>query len=199
MGECINYQTKELTRELASWGYGLGEYGHSAEHPKPIKPIEELIMEILTKNPDPRYILGIPVIIAKNKVDYEKLLTLAEQKNTLRRIGYLLEVTREVAERNIMSEGIEKYIEEAYALVSNLSEESLYPYTPKEKEIYHHHVTEEGNELAVKWKVFTWGGLETIKDKFELYNDNPSPNYISPKSAWRYLRKLQNKTGESCR
>lgn len=196
MGECINYQTKELTRELASWGYGLGEYGHSVEHPKPIKPIEELIMEILTKNPDPRYILGIPVIIAKNKVDYEKLLALAEKNDALRRVGYLLDVTQNISKDRILLLNIETFIQKAYdSLNDSMPEESLYPDSEETKRNLMNIYLDKNNSVAIKWKVFTLNEVDDIKDVFQLYTEGPRD---SSEQILAFMRKKYSKRGVDC-
>ncbi len=187
MGECMNYQTEELTRELASLGYALGEYENNAEQLKPATLIEELIIKILTKNPDPRYILGIPVIIAKNNVDYEKLLSLAEQNHALRRVGYLLDITQNVSNNRIYLPNIETAIYKAYdSLKIEMPEESLSDFSERSKSIYRELALEKDERgIAVKWKVFTLTSLENITKKFELYNDLPSKSKMDKLSFMR--------------
>lgn len=166
----VESQTPELTRELASYGFELGDYDES-NPPESTMPVEELIIRILAKNPDPRYILGIPVIIAKNKVDYQRLIDLARQNSTLRRVGYLLDITNIVSEGRIPLNGIERHVQEAFnELNESMPEEELCPWQEDSKERFRDLANEKDKErIAAKWKVFTLNELEDIKDKFQLY------------------------------
>lgn len=193
MGEYVDYQTEELTRELASQGYGLGEYGHSTEQPKSTMSIEELIIKVLTTNPDPRYILGIPVIIAKNKVDYEKLLVLAEQTRVLRRIGYLLDITQNVSKNRIPVENIGSCVQKAYlSLNDSMPEENLYPDSEETKRSLRDIYLAKNNSIAIKWKVFTLNEIDNIKDVFQLYTEGPRD---SSEQILAFMRKKYSKKG----
>ncbi len=88
----MSYQTKGLTDELAASGFPLGNHSVGNRMSVEKKNIEYLIIKILNGNPDPRYVEGIPIIIYFNKLDYDKLLSLAD--NTLKqKLGYVLEIT----------------------------------------------------------------------------------------------------------
>ena len=54
-------------------------------------PIEELIINILIKHPQARFIEAIPIILIKNKIDKFRLLELASNYGIKNKIGYLLE------------------------------------------------------------------------------------------------------------
>lgn len=75
--------------------YNLDSYGYSMISLKKKKarkiPIEELIARILIKNPNPRFIEAIPILMIKNRIDKFRLLELASNYNIKNKIGYLLE------------------------------------------------------------------------------------------------------------
>jgi len=75
--------------------YNLSLYGYeliSLRRKRAIKiGLEELIIQILVKYPEVRYIEAIPILIVKNKIDKFKLLEFASNYSIKNKIGYLLE------------------------------------------------------------------------------------------------------------
>ncbi len=78
--------------------FNLSRYGYDILTLKKIKKQEHLILEdlialIIIKNPKPRFIEAIPILLLKNKIDKFKLAELGFKYNICSQLGYLLEIT----------------------------------------------------------------------------------------------------------
>ena len=78
-----------LAQNFARYGFPMMHDGvETAE-----LPIEELIVRTLKEMPNPRIILGIPIILFKNSVDVTKLYGLAIAQDLVNQVGWILEET----------------------------------------------------------------------------------------------------------
>ncbi|MBI4440012.1 hypothetical protein HY638_03495 [Candidatus Woesearchaeota archaeon] len=104
-----DYQTLDITVGLGRYGYDLrltdktrAELKRVEEGTeKPLKQfgIEEIVVTILAENPDPEYIGGIPVILAKNPVDYGALVERAKEMGAVKKLGWILSVAKQCYEK----------------------------------------------------------------------------------------------------
>tara|TARA_Y100000310_G_C20681161_1_gene816027 strand:+ start:2726 stop:3379 length:654 start_codon:yes stop_codon:yes gene_type:complete len=78
-----------ITTNLKLYGYPL--LGLESKRTKKL-PLEELIILIITKYPQARYIESIPILLLKNKIDGMRLLDLASEHGIKNQIGYLLDI-----------------------------------------------------------------------------------------------------------
>lgn len=56
--------------------------------------VEDLVVEILQKAREPRCVEGIPVLLAKNPVDFDYLLRRAEEEGLHNAVGWILDEAR---------------------------------------------------------------------------------------------------------
>jgi len=82
------------TKKYECFAHNLYRFGfpmtHNGTNTANIK-IEELIIRILAEIPDPRFILGIPVIMHKNKIDIDKIYKLSIKYDVINPVGWILE------------------------------------------------------------------------------------------------------------
>ncbi|MBN2423365.1 hypothetical protein JXB41_09140 [Candidatus Woesearchaeota archaeon] len=111
--EKINRPDKSLEKKII---YNLNKYGYTLitimklKKQKIIK-IEDLIGIIITKQPKPRYIEAIPVILLKNKIDLFKLAEVAFKYNIKNQIGYLVETAIIIAKKLKIKHDLNKILE----------------------------------------------------------------------------------------
>ncbi|MBI4145856.1 hypothetical protein HY489_00805 [Candidatus Woesearchaeota archaeon] len=65
--------------------------------------VEELIVGILRNVTEPRYVEGLPVVIAKNRIDYDDLVRRARQEKMTNHVGWILDEARAAFERKRIS------------------------------------------------------------------------------------------------
>lgn len=84
--------------------YGLEKFGYELVtldnvFSLKILSVEEIIVYVLIKFPEPRLIEGLPIIMLNNKIDVDRLYKLSNQYNINNKIGYILDVCIEIARR----------------------------------------------------------------------------------------------------
>lgn len=79
---------KRIIYNLSYYNYDLISYEKIKKYN--IMPIENLIIEILTRYPEARFIEAIPFLIIKNKIDFFELYRKAYEFKLINKIGFLL-------------------------------------------------------------------------------------------------------------
>ncbi len=82
---------------LSHYGYDLILLKRTGKHR--ILPIEELIIQILIRFPEARFIEAIPILILKNMIDKFELYRLAYDYGLTNKIGFLVEIASRIAKR----------------------------------------------------------------------------------------------------
>lgn len=82
---------------LSHYGYDLILLKKTRKHR--ILPIEELMIQILIRFPEARFIEAIPALILKNKIDKFELYRQAYDYGLTNKIGFLLEIAILIAKR----------------------------------------------------------------------------------------------------
>lgn len=82
---------------LSHYGYDLILLRKTGKHQ--ILPIEELIIQILIRFPEARFIEAIPILMLKNKIDKFELYRQAYDYGLTNKIGFLLEIALLIAKR----------------------------------------------------------------------------------------------------
>ena len=93
--KAINRET--ILQNLSHYGYDLISLKRLRKHN--ILPIEELIIQILIRFPEARFIEAIPILIIKNKIDAFELYRKAYDYGLLNKIGFLLEMSFRIARK----------------------------------------------------------------------------------------------------
>ena len=88
---------EEILSNLSYYGYDLIST-KIIRHSRAI-PIEELIVSILIKYPEARFIESIPILLIKNKINKFKLYRLAYDFNLINKIGFLLEIAIKISKK----------------------------------------------------------------------------------------------------
>jgi len=165
----VEYQTPELTAALARYGYGLGNL-KGREIPPAARRygVEELVIRILTSNPDPRYVEGLPVIMAKNTIDYAKLLGIAENGNALKRLGWMLSMAkRSYKDLDVPYDlDLEATVEKCKSAKGGLEEVfnpnfDIAPYRERAKRVR--------EPISAEWGIMTLHTLEAFERNLILY------------------------------
>ena len=97
----IIYISKEIILKPINRGeviYNLSHYGYELISLKKIKkskimPLEELIIEILIRYPEARFIEAIPLLLIKNKINPYELYKKAFNYSLINKIGFLLNIS----------------------------------------------------------------------------------------------------------
>lgn len=158
----------KIVEELAGRGYELTDVERATTE----MPVEELIISILKDLKGGRTVEGIPVIIKKNKVNYNRLTELALQKNVVNELGYVLEITRDLFEEFNIN-GVNELESTIEKLEGCMDEEEHYlsPIdSPHYPEIARNHQT----LLLKKWNVLGLYQYERFKHAFHVYALPPS-------------------------
>ena len=75
--------------------YNISHYGFQLINLKSKKfkiiPLEQLIVQIITEHPKPRFLEAIPFLLVKNKANTLKLLDLSSKNNINNGLGYFIE------------------------------------------------------------------------------------------------------------
>ncbi len=104
--ECITINEelglKAIDRETIL--HNLSHYGYDLISLKRLRknnilPIEELIIQILIRFPEARFIEAIPILIIKNRIDAFELYRKAYDYGLLNKIGFLLEMSFRIARK----------------------------------------------------------------------------------------------------
>ena len=82
--------------------FNLSHYGYdliTLTRPKKqeILPLEELILQILIRFPETRFIEAIPILMIKNKLDQFELYRAAYDNDLINKLGFLLEASFKIA------------------------------------------------------------------------------------------------------
>lgn len=102
---CINkkpVEIKHISRNAII--YNLSYYGYDLISIKKIRksrpiPMEDLIIEILTRHPEARFIEAIPTLMIKKKIDKFELYRKACDYGLINKIGFLLNISFIIAKR----------------------------------------------------------------------------------------------------
>ena len=164
------YQTKELTARLGRYHYPLGRVPKMEE--KNDKSVEETIVEILARNPDSRYVKGIPILLAKNHVDYGKLSRLADSEGVVNQLGYVLETTQKLFQKNFVTcndDNLGKAVEQLWKMRS--PEPQFLDRGWEGNKGYLKLISTKADYLVLKdkWGVVTLFEFNDFKRNFELY------------------------------
>ncbi|MFH1588055.1 MAG: hypothetical protein ABIA76_01820 [Candidatus Diapherotrites archaeon] len=141
--------------------FALNKFGYELFSDKKFQEtnisIEKLILELLQSN-NARYILAIPILLAKHKTNYRELLFLARRTSKINQLGYFLEITANLKEKK-------EELMEAIKLFE------LFKETQSQELIngIHH---KPKNNIAKKWLIQTNDSLEYYKEKMSLYGAN---------------------------
>lgn len=82
---------------LSHYGYDLVLLKRTGKHR--ILPIEDLMIQILIRFPEARFIEAIPILMLKNKIDKFELYRQAYEYGLMNKIGFLLEIALLIAKR----------------------------------------------------------------------------------------------------
>ena len=113
--------------------------------------IEDLILLVLHDCEEPRYVHGIPVLLKKNKVDYQYLVGRARKKGLINALGWILEETKIAFENRKLS-----YDSCLPEIIKNLESEKM------DKDVFitlentaslASHARDRRSEIARKWNV----------------------------------------------
>lgn len=80
---------KKIIYNLSYYGYDLISYEKIGKHG--IMQIVDLIIEILIRYPEARFIEAIPILVIKNRINYFELYRKAYDFGLINKIGFLLE------------------------------------------------------------------------------------------------------------
>lgn len=177
MAEHIDHQTAEMTNSLSRLGYELLSRISRIENNKSetLSP-EEAIIKVLTGHPDPRYIKGLPVIIAKNKVDYSRLMEfvdeLKEQDSHLpNKVGYILDLTYSM----LKQVGITKdygQLESTIAELSKIKSSEECVINPSlDTSAYREFAKSRNDERMKRWKIIGLFDEDSFQKTLLLYLD----------------------------
>ena len=86
---------------LSHYGYDLITLKRTGKHR--ILPIEGLMIQILIRFPEARFIEAIPILILKNRIDKFELYRLACDYGLTNKIGFLLEIASRIAKKKGIS------------------------------------------------------------------------------------------------
>jgi hypothetical protein len=88
---------ERIIYNLSHYGYDLISYKETKR--QETMPTEELIIEILIRYPEARFIEAIPILMIKNKIDSFELYRLAYDFGLINKIGFLLETAFIIAKK----------------------------------------------------------------------------------------------------
>ncbi len=116
-------------------------------------PLEDLIIRILENSTDARFIYGIPVMIAKNKINYIALLNKANSKRIQNRLGWIIE---EIL-NSFKSVGIEKDRSRLKGLIRKIKKTDSEHYVSLDPEIESDRVYGLAlrSDIARRWNILT--------------------------------------------
>ena len=154
---------------LARYGFELGDLDGSVK--TEFTP-EDLIIEILSKRPEPMYIRGIPIVLSKTQVDYDMLLKRALEEEIPEKLGYILSFAKKAFEEERITppnnEGLVAVIEK------------LKLYIPKKEvllnknfqsESYRQSARETLRKLGLDcWKVLAKPDIDRTRENIRLYD-----------------------------
>ncbi len=166
-----DYATPELLYNLANYGF---ELGLTAKQSATIEKeefseqsIEELVITILTENPEPVFIEGIPVILGKNSVDYSKLFQLATERKCVKKLGWILSVSEDCyTEENISyNSSLTDTISRCEQAIDGV-EETIAIEPPKS---FFDLSLRLRDDIAIKWNITAHYPKSRIKEHMNLY------------------------------
>jgi len=121
--------------------------------------IESLIVStLISHESEVRLVEAIPVILAKNAINHRLLFFLAKKHNLINKVGFLLDVTRQLLTDEQKKQEMDKIIPEYKKLKSETEER----FTPDSK---------QGNwSIAREWNMVTNLSISDFKETMKLYN-----------------------------
>lgn len=174
MAEYVEHQTPEMTHILSSLGYRLITRKSTMIDKSSRLGPEEAIIKVLTGHPDPRYIEGLPVIIAKNNVNYDVLLGLVrdlkEQDPHLpNKLGYILDITYTILKKV----GVRKDYNKLESTITKLnkiksSKESVIDPSIDTK-VYRDFANSRRNERMKHWNIISLFDEDSFEKTLLLY------------------------------
>lgn len=87
----------DILHNLSHYGYDLFLLRKTGKHR--ILPMEELMIQILIRFPEARFIEAIPALMLKNRIDKFELYRQAYDYGLANKIGFLLEIALHIAKR----------------------------------------------------------------------------------------------------
>ncbi len=112
---------------------------------------------------------GIPVILSKNAVNYNKLYDLSVRHNLPNKVGWILDVAMhlfELYEIPVNSTELKKTVDKLWKIKSN--EEQVFSFDLDSK-TYREFARLRRDKLAEKWNICDPYTLEPFKERFEIY------------------------------
>lgn len=153
---------EDIDYNLRTRGYPL--FGTESIDGTLISP-EELIITLLQKK-DARQIEGVPVIISKNPIDYNKLIYLAVQHNIVNPVGWILDETYQALLRMGLVNNSLKYAIDQLFIQKNNLEYVLSSSTVPE---YLEFSRQTRSSTARKWNVVARYSQEGFDKKLRTY------------------------------
>ncbi|MCK5283710.1 MAG: hypothetical protein KAK00_09990 [Nanoarchaeota archaeon] len=149
--ERIYRPDRSLQRKII---YNLDRYGYELITAKQIKkqkviPIEELIGIIIVKQPKPRFIEAIPIILLKNKIDEFKLVEIASEYNIKNELGYLIEIAAMI----IRKLGIKKDLSKLLKYFEKNKDEKIIFLGEEKDELYKEFLLKTSPKRIKKWNL----------------------------------------------
>lgn len=145
---------KQIEDNLRVYGFKLG-WSADESIDKQIA-VEELIIDILKGVDEPRYINGLPVIIAKNmeSLRFDHLAKRAEEENVANAVGWILEESKESFERKGVS--YKRELADTIKLLEKIKTESETFLGYQRENWYVEHVKENRGILPKKWGIMAF-------------------------------------------
>lgn len=134
---------------------------------------EDIILELITKNPDSRLIKGIPVMLDnyKKKIDFDYMAGKANKKEFL---GYLLEITLRIFEKKNLRKDLQEKIKMAIYKIK-VGKGRIKFLTKELEDIYHKTKNPEAIEstkrdsLMRKWNIAYIAKEKEFEEVFDLF------------------------------
>lgn len=179
MKEKTGSQALEIAYNFSRFGYELAIPPEDSQELVKVKrgskaslkeySVEELVVKILSQNPDPVYVKGIPVVLGKNDVDYDLLFSLAKEEGVLRKLGWILDMTKYNFDQLDIEyeDDLERTIKMCEPHISD-EEELLNP--AFNHPAYFKLAKRNRNKVTSKWRILAVYYHQDIKDCLELYN-----------------------------
>ncbi|MCG2717921.1 MAG: hypothetical protein L6408_03695 [Nanoarchaeota archaeon] len=97
-----NIGLEGITRDQIMYNlfhYGYGFISRKKIRKSKILPLEDIIIEILIRYPEPRFIEAIPTLLIKNKIDDFELYRKSYKYNLINKLGFLLSISFRIAKK----------------------------------------------------------------------------------------------------